>query len=420
MILSVAALIFAVAGYAQNSAVQSARNYLKENDYDNAIKYINQAAQDPSTKDKPKTWNTMGDIYLQMMMDPKYADRMPYKDAAKAYMKVSELDPAYEKDEVTQKLSAAAIGYYNDAIKASQANKYDEAIDLAVNVNKIFALKRFAANKSADTIAAVSKQIQAYSYYNQKKYPEAIAAFNELKGSPVYKSINDKSGSPSNMYILLANMYNETGKTAEQLAIIEEGRKVYPNDPNLIREELNYYIITKQEDILLKKLEDAAAKDPSNVDIQYRLANIYNGIALPNKEGVTAPANSKELIVKAEEAYKKAIAADPNNPEYNFNYGLLFYNQAVQTTMAMNAIEGSDAASMKKYDALKATRDAQFKQALPYIEKANSVLDAKASSLNDQDKQIYINTLRGLQEIYAKLGQAEKSSEMKKKLDANK
>src|ERR1044072_555033 len=118
LVLSVAAILFAVAGYAQNSAVQSARDFLKENDYESAIKSIDQATQDASTKDKPKTWNTMGDIYLKMMMDPKYADRAPYKEASKAYLKVIELDPDYEKDEVSQKLMVAGYAYHNAASMA--------------------------------------------------------------------------------------------------------------------------------------------------------------------------------------------------------------------------------------------------------------------------------------------------------------
>jgi Flp pilus assembly protein TadD len=414
IVLIFAASVLSGAAIAQNSAVTSARNYLREKDFENAVKYINQALEDPSTKDKPKTWNAKGDIYMQMMEDPNYQAKYPYKEAAKAYIKVVELDPDYEKDEINTKLMASAFAFYNEGTQHYNASKYEDAYNALQNVTQIHGLqggKRFKDKAFAtfDTLAVSAKQMMAYSAYYQKKYDQAVPMLLELKDNPITKN--------SSVYLALADAYAQSGKKDDQLAILQEGKKVYPDDANLRNEEINFYIAANRTEELTKKLEAAIVQEPNNAELHYTLANIYNNMANPKQGG--KPANAKELVTKAEEGYKKALAADPNNAEYNFNFSVLYYMQAYDLATQMNALTES-AADMKKYDALNKERIAMLNTALPYAEKAYSTLDPKASSLNAREKEIYGSTLKELFEIYAKLDRSDKAQEMKKKMDANK
>ena len=65
--------------FGQKQNIQSANNMLKEKDYDRALEYINLAANDPSTKDDPKTYFVKGNIYMNMQSEPKYKDSYPYR-----------------------------------------------------------------------------------------------------------------------------------------------------------------------------------------------------------------------------------------------------------------------------------------------------------------------------------------------------
>lgn len=411
MFLIAVAFMSAGVAVAQNAAVQSAKNYAKEKDFENAKKYIDQALEDPSTKDKPKTWNAKGDIYLQMMEDPNYQKQTPppFVEAAKAYMKVVDIDPDYEREEMDMKLLNIAQNFYNFGLDAYKAASYENSYQLFSGVTKIHELergKRFKANKGFDTIAVHAREMMAYSALYQKKYDDARKEFELLKANPISKN-------PS-VYISLSDIYSNQNKRDEQLKVLTEGRALYPNDANLRNEEINFYIATERIADLTKKLEEAIAQEPNNAELQHTLANIYNTMANP-KEGAK-PANAKELLAKAEAGYKKAIEISPNNAEYNFNFSVLYYMQAYEIVQQMNKLTES-AEDMKKYNAWSKEKDELFKTALPYAEKAYTILSPKESELKGKDLEVYKSTVTELFELYAKLNMADKAKEFQKKKD---
>lgn len=395
--------------FAQNSAIQSARNYANEKDFENAKKYIEQALEDPSTKDKPKTWYAKGDIYMKMMEDPNYAKTTPppYAEAIKAYLKVVEIDPDYERQDINDKLLVAAFSFYNGGVELYKASNYALSYALFEGVYKIHQLengKRFKGNKGYDTVASNAHEMMGYSQLYQKKYAEALPIFLALKNDPIVKN-------PS-IYISLSDIYSNLDKRDEQIKIITEGRAAYPNDANLRNEEINYYIATNKTNELTDKLEEAIKQEPNNAELQHTLANIYNTMANP-KSG-EKPANAKELLTKAEAGYKKAISLSPDNAEYNFNTSVLYYMQAYDIVQAMNNLTES-AEDMKKYNAWNKEKEALFKTALPYAEKAYAVLEPKAGNLKGKEREVYVSTVNELFELYTKLNMMDKSAEFQKK-----
>jgi Tfp pilus assembly protein PilF len=396
------------ASFAQNSAVQSARNYLNEEDYEKAKQYITQALEDPSTKDKPKTWYVKGDIHMKMMEDPNYAKSTPppVAEAAKAYLKVIEIDPDYEREELITKLIKVAFTFYNHGVEAYKAADYAKSQELFGNVVKIHDIERGAyfKNKGFDTVAANASEMMAYSQFYQKKYAEALPVFLKLKENSIVKN--------ASTYIALSDIYSNLDRRDDQIKIITEGRAAYPNDANLRNEEINYYIATNKTQELTNKLEDAIKQEPNNAELQHTLANIYNTMANP-KSG-SKPTNAKELLAKAEEGYKKAISISPDNAEYNYNASVLYYMQAYDLVQAMNNLTES-AEDMKKYNAWNKEKEALFKSALPYAEKAYAVLEPKAGNLKGKDREVYVSTVNELFELYTKLNMMDKSAEFQKK-----
>jgi hypothetical protein len=425
-ILIAAILSASISTFAQEKNVTDARMSL-ENDHDPvaAKGYIEKAILDPSTKNEAKTWFVRASIYLELSKDPKYNMPEAYKEAARSLKEVIKIKPEYESKAVTQNLLVCAYNYFNDGIVAfndaikpnSPVDKYDAAIENMTQVLDIHNIengKRYPASsyRSFDTIAVNAKLVQANSYFFSNRYDNALPLLLELKSNPI--------ASKAVIYQQISEIYSKQNKDSDALAVLQEGRKQFPDDVALRNAELNYYIKSGKEDELVKKLEDAVAKEPADSknmgELLFALAVGYNNIAFPKDEKAPKPANYMEYATKAEETYKKAIDKDPNNATYNYNLGALYFNEAADVIKQMNDITGTSDADNKKYDALKAKRDELFKQSQPYLEKTYSVLDPKASSLAPEDKQTYHSTVMALKELYAKLGNPTKSNEMKAKL----
>ncbi len=148
----------------------------------------------------------------------------------------------------------------------------------------------------------------------------------------------------------------------------------------------------------------------------FNLATTYLGMANP-KDG-KKPANAVEYTIKSEDAFERALKLSPENAGYNYNFGALYYNQATDYNDQMNAITGSSAADLKKYDDLKVKRDAMFGKSMPYFEKSYNILSVNESGLKGDDLRTYKSTLMALKEVYARQSKMDKSAEMKKKYEA--
>ncbi|MCB0697449.1 MAG: tetratricopeptide repeat protein, partial [Chitinophagaceae bacterium] len=364
-LLVLAAALSVTAGYAQKKNIQSASNSLKYKEYKEAMEYIEEAVKDPSTKDDPKAWLVRGSIYLSMDQDPGYTDKGYYKEAITSYKKVVELKPNYETDAVNNGLMYGAYKCYNTAVMSYNAKKWDDAYNDAkqtVEIHDMDGGKRFS-NKGFDTVASGALVIQAYSAFYSGQVDKALPVLEALKSNPI-------EGNNANTYLIIADAYKKKGDQAKELATLEEAKAKFPNNTNIRNEELNYYIRTNQQDKLIAKLQEAVTSEPENAVYQYNLANAYTNMAFPKKSdgsSDTQPGDYKDLVMKAEKGFEKAISLDPDNVGYHYDMGVLFFNQASQVTEQMNLITGTTPEDDKKYNDLKAIRDGLFEKAFPHL-----------------------------------------------------
>jgi tetratricopeptide (TPR) repeat protein len=189
------------------------------------------------------------------------------------------------------------------------------------------------------------------------------------------------------LYASRGDLYVQKGDTAKAKEIIGEGVKKYPDDKVLMVQELNLYLFSGNPEEAIKKLDEAIAKDPGFTELYIQRGNLYDQI---------------KDTANARKSYEMAIAQDPNNFNAYYRLGASYYNRAVDLNNQMNKL---DLNQQKQYDLLKAQRDQLFKQSMPYLERAYE-LDPK-----DAD------TLGALKELYARLGQMDKSNQMKKELE---
>ncbi len=413
VILILAALGMSFSIMAQDKFVTTAREAITKQNFDEAKENIDKAMANPETNGKPKTIFTKVQVYMELQKVDKFKASSPYREAAQALFKLIDLKPDYEKSAVDQYCLIVATYYYNDGVRTNNDKKnYVDAIDLIKNVITIHDLgggKRFEKlnNPLIDTMVANSYMIIANANFYLSKYDEAVPLLVKVKNNPITRSPSE--------YEILIDTYNRLKNSTEALATIQEARKNFPDDVTIRNYEINYYISTGKQDEIIKKLEEAAAKEPTNGDIQFNLATTYLGMASP-KDG-PKPANAAELLGKAETAFGHAVEIAPSNALYNYNFGVMYFNQAVEFNNAMNAITGTSDADQKKYDGLKEQRDGLFTKSTPYFEKAYSELSKNEKDLRGDDKQTYKSTLMSLKEVYARQNKLDKSAEMKHKLE---
>lgn len=412
-ILIIATLGITFSGIAQDKYVVSANVALNQKNYDEAKSEIDKAMASPETKEKPKALFAKAQIYAAMQNVDKYKKDNPYHDATKALFHLVEVKPDYEKATVDQLLMFCGFLSYNEGVKMYNEKKYPEAVELMGNVIKIYEMKRFDKMppnmlKQFDTVAYDASMTMATAAFNDGNMDEAIPLLIKVKNNPTRKS--------SSVYDLLITAYQRKKNKEQELATIEEARKAFPDDMTIRNQELNYYIQNSRMEDLVKKLEDAAAKEPTNSDILFNLATTYLVMSGP-KEG-KRPANSAELVAKSEDAFNRLVKMAPDNAVYNTNFGVLYFNQATDYNDQINAITGSSAADQKKYEELKGKRDAMFAKSLPYFEKAYSIFSPNESKLSGEDLKTYKSVLQALNKIYAIQNKLDKSTEMKTKYDS--
>ena len=188
------------------------------------------------------------------------------------------------------------------------------------------------------------------------------------------------------MYLYIANLYQKQGDDEKYMEVIKEGRAAYPDNSDLILYELNFYLRNEKFVEAEENLKLAISKDPTNKQLHFSLGVVYDNLG--NSEG-------------AIESYKRAIEVDPNYFDAVYNLGAFYFNQGVEVINVANEIE-----AQKEYDAKMAEATAIFKDAQPYLEKAH---DLEPTDLG---------AIASLQQLYARTGEIERATEMKKKMEA--
>ena len=426
-ILILAAIGTCLSSFAQDIVVESALTSLKDHNLDEAKENIDRAIAYPGTKEKPKALYAKARIYMDIYLEklPKYIASHPYREAAEALMKLAEVKPDYEKADVDLRLFNCAIFYNNDGVTAFNNKITKEGIECMSNVVKIHDLnggkryEKYTADKFPvkrfDTLAANATSSAAISYFLDSNYTLATPMLVKVVSSPITNSAGNMN--------LLMEAYSKTHKDKELFETIALARKQFPNDKTIRTNELYYYFKAGRQDELVKKLEEAAASEPDNAELQFNLAVTY--LDMLNNKDANQKTNLAELTKKTETAFKNAISKSPDNINYNYNYGVLFYNQGKDANEKMNTLadkinekgQKNSKEEQKQYDGLKVTRDGYFASSLTCFEKVNGILEGKGTKKTNEESAVYKNCLTALKDAYTILGKDDKYKETKDKLD---
>ncbi|MCS6980711.1 MAG: tetratricopeptide repeat protein [Flavobacteriales bacterium] len=332
----------------------------------NAKKAIDEACRHEKTSLKSKTWKRKLDVYLLLLTDTS-KELMPYKAEAlqgilEAAQKARTVEPGkiFEEKDLNLKQQLVANIFFKAGFEAFERKLYDAAFQ---SFEQCYNLKK--ALNVEDTVSLTNMFLSAY---NAKKADKALEIGLRLKSMG--------AADPA-MYRTLSNLYLERGDTAQGLQVVREARSKFPNKPEFITEELNFYLITKNNAMASKTLEEAIrafANDPQMLKLLY----FNSGV-------IYAQAGDRE---KAMAAYRKSIEYDPNYYAAYNNLAAFFVDDGNELIKQANNLPLNET---KKYEELK--QKAREK----YLEAA--VLLEKAYQLKPDDK--LKNTLR---DIFIKIG----------------
>ncbi|MEZ0484039.1 tetratricopeptide repeat protein [Fibrella aquatica] len=277
-------------------------------------------------------------------------------------------------------------------IWASLAQMYnsDKEVDKALGTLDR-AMKLFPSNRDLGTTRVSILQ-------SSGRMDEAITSMKEL-----YEKNPSDAQSAVNLGIMYDN--NAQNLSADAKKATDEAKKGAKLTKKMADEKavLDTYMSE------IARLTAAIKKQPKSAELKRQLGEVQGRIAEQKgkmaeidkqmkeeaSKGVDAVAlqtKATELTKKANETkamardyYKKALAADANNFEANFNTGVGIFNDAVEMKSEVDNM--SMAEYSKSGKEVEGRVCGKFKQALPYFQKAKSV-NANDSVLNSTLEQV--------------------------------
>jgi tetratricopeptide (TPR) repeat protein len=333
---------FGLQAIAQNAAVTNAYMYQKDKEYEKARIEIDKAITNEKTMGNAKTWYYRGQIYEALATDPKFKDKAPadaLKTAFDSYSKVLTLDK--KGGEFYGDAERHSKGLYSQAFNAGVKSYNEKNYDAA--------LKNY---ELATTMRPNDTTTYLYTAYAaEAKQDYATAKKNYLKAL----ELGNTSRNTYNALIFIAK--NIDKNEAETQKYVTEGLAKYPNDKNMMLEELSFYLKQGKGKEAIEKLKKAIELDPKNSNLYAVLGSIQD-----------QSGNQTEAMAN----YQKAIDIDPNNFDAQYNMGVYQYNKAAEILLALDKLDYA------QYQKVGKTREAEakkfFEGSIPYFEKAHQLM----------------------------------------------
>jgi tetratricopeptide (TPR) repeat protein len=189
----------------------------------------------------------------------------------------------------------------------------------------------------------------ALSAENDKDNASAIAAYK--KGIAL-------SPDSTNNYLSIITLFKRTKDIESAKKYTDDALVKFPSNRDLLIDKINFFLTDEKYADAITYIKKAVENDPKNEQLQAAMGVAYDQI---------------KDTANARKVYENLLVMNPNNVEANRGIGGLIFNRAKPIQDKMNAL-GATKEELKKYDQLKAERDAIFLQSKPYLQKA---LDGK-------------------------------------------
>ena len=312
-----------------------------------AKKYIDLAAENETTKSSTKTLFYKGEIYT-------------------AYHLLYSMDSVFAKEN-GQKYLIIGIKSYQSCIDVSKTlgKKVlkNSMIDIAFSTDKKKKLLEMTANKLYEEgkfeLAGQSFEVDAklseglYQFDTLNMNNAAICyekSSNYIKAAEISEFLCNNNPKNPRCFVNAANNYAKLGNTEKAITLVEQGRKIFPNDRDLIMKLVVLYLNSNNMQGAEVALNAAIAASPNDKQLYFNIGSVY--MDLKQNE-------------KAEQALTKAIELDPNYYEAVYNLGAHLFNWAQATKTEAKQLKLGDS----RYDEMITRSNEIYKKSLVYLEK---------------------------------------------------
>ena len=380
-ILTLVLAIITIVTFAQSHNVVNASIALRNEEFSEAKKYIDEAFETESTSNDAKMWNYRAKIYIKIVLKQPELDKDAVFKATEAHLKCLQTGKKgrivvrkwTSKEDVLSGLVQCGYKLFNNAIEEYNAGNYKSSLKHYAAIFDVIPLDEEDQLKRGN----ITKETILYnSFFSANKMKD------NAKSKELLQQLIDISFNEPAIYIHMSSILIEEENTDKALEYLSLGRDMFEEDKALINTEINLYIKLGRTSELIVKLGEAIALDDENDLLYFNRGTIYD------QEGD---------IANAEKDYVKALDLNPTAFGANYNLGALYFNAGVETNNKANGTSNNTV-----YKNLKKQAEDSFAKALPYLETAH-VLDT-------EDK----NTLLSLKQLYYLNSDYKKSEEMKK------
>ena len=382
-ILIILCTVFTSVLMAQKHNIVNASIALKNENFSDAKKYIDEAYSNESTSNSAKMWNYRAPIYLQIAIKEAELDKDAILKATEAHIKCLQEDKKgrvivrkwTNKEDIISNIVQCAHKLFNLAIEEFNAANYERAIQLYTAIFDIIPFDEENQLKRGN----ISKETILFnSFFASKKMNDNV------KSKDLLQQLIDMNFNEPAIYIHMSNIFIEEGNTDQAINYLNLGRDMFEDDQSLINTEINLYIQLGRTTELITKLSEAIELDPENDLLYFNRATMYD---------------QKGDFVNAENDYLISLELNKSSFGANYNLGALYFNAGVETNNKAN-----NTSNNTTYKKLKSQADNSFSKALPFLE--------MAFDLDNKDK----NTLLSLKQLYYLNGDYKKSELMKQYL----
>ena len=383
IILIILCTVFTSVLMAQKHNIVNASIALKNENYSDAKKYIDEAYSNESTSNSAKMWNYRAPIYLQIAIKDSELDNDAILKATEAHIKCLQEDKKgrvivrkwTNKEDIISGIVQCAYKLFNLAIEEFNAANYERAIKLYTAIFDIIPFDEENQLKRGN----ISKETILFnSFFASKKMNDNV------KSKDLLQQLIDMNFNEPSIFIHMSNIFIEEGNTDQAINYLNLGRDMFEDDQSLINTEINLYIQLGRTTELIAKLSEAIELDPENDLLYFNRATMYD---------------QKGDFVNAENDYLISLELNKSSFGANYNLGALYFNAGVETNNKAN-----NTSNNTTYKKLKSQADNSFSKALPFLE--------MAFDLDNKDK----NTLLSLKQLYYLNGDYKKSELMKQYL----
>ena len=390
------------------------KTYLDAKQYDKAKAEVDAAIlKNPAD---PSALYHKSKVYVALAADPQFKNSVPdaREQAFDAFKKAIDTDkdnkvlllatqdqykPIF--DLYTSYYDAGAAAFNSGATSGNKA-EYDQALTLFKNsdmVGKYVFSKKWALSEiDTQLVLTIAK-----AAINAGKKDEAVKYLKILADANISGTVNDKA-SYQLPYQWLSYYYKDAKDDANFLKYSALGKKYYPKDDYFDAIMLDYYRDKKDHDQLFKTYAEITTAYPDSLQYHFNYANeMFNYVY--NSDAGTKINNKEALLKTVGIELEKSLAAKPEDVNTNWLYGQYYYNQGIDLKEMVIAVKGTKPEDVKKKADLNALSKDVLNKAIPFADKALSLLEAGNKKT---DKSKYKSIADLMQRIYTGLNKADK------------